>query len=131
MVRSHTSQRTLSRPRGAIASLHGGRALQQYGWSDEFGQSTPEALEAGVVNSANSHCSQQSALWNADVCKPRFAQTGYQLMSRTTQVDKWTELLHALEEGSPSVNATPEQMTEDLPNELVIDVNNQLAKRWV
>ena len=56
-------------------------------------------------------------------------KTGYQPISRTIQVKQWTDLLHALEEGSPSINVTPEQMAEDLPHELAIDVNNQLEQR--
>ncbi len=112
-----------------ISTHHCGRALQQYGWRDEFGQPTPGALEAGAANSSSLDCSWQAPLWNADVCKSRLEQTGYELISRTTQVEQWTDLLDALEEGSPSINVTPEQMAEELPNELVTDVNNQLEKR--
>jgi hypothetical protein len=45
------------------------------------------------------------------------------------KVEQWVQLLEALVEGSPSINATAEQMSEDLPEELVFDVNNQLAQR--
>jgi len=44
-------------------------------------------------------------------------------------VDQWTQLLEALELGSPSINATADQMAEDMPRELVEDVNDQLAAR--
>jgi len=34
-----------------------------------------------------------------------------------------------MEEGSPSIDATVEQMAEDIPGELAEDVNHQLAAR--
>ncbi len=52
-----------------------------------------------------------------------------QAISKTTQVNQWAQLLEALVVGSPSVAATPEQMAEDLPKELIKDVNDQLALR--
>ena len=50
-------------------------------------------------------------------------------MSRSLLVDQWTQLLEALDLGSPSINATADQMAEDMPKELVEDVNDQLAAR--
>ena len=47
----------------------------------------------------------------------------------STQVEQWAILLEALQEGSPSINATPEQMAEELPSELIGEVNDQLAQR--
>ena len=52
-----------------------------------------------------------------------------QTISRTTQVHQWVQLLEALVVGSPSVAVTPEQMAEDLPQELIHEVNDQLALR--
>ncbi|MEC7382221.1 MAG: hypothetical protein VYE16_04350, partial [Cyanobacteriota bacterium] len=66
---------------------------------------------------------------NAKICKGLLEKSGYQPINRTLQVEQWAELLEALEEGSPSINATAEQMAEDLPEELVGDVNDQLAQR--
>ena len=55
--------------------------------------------------------------------------TQNQAISRTTQVHQWVQLLEALVVGSPSVDATPQQMAEDLPHELINEVNAQLALR--
>ncbi len=56
-------------------------------------------------------------------------KTTLELTNRDRQIEQWAQLLEALEEGSPSVNATAEQMAEDLPKELIKEVNDQLAKR--
>ena len=64
-----------------ISLLHCGRALQQYGWRDEFGQPTLGALEAGAVKNPGHYSSSHIPLWNADLCKPRFEKTGYELIS--------------------------------------------------
>jgi hypothetical protein len=50
-------------------------------------------------------------------------------MSHGLQVQQWTQFLEAMTEGSPSIAATVEQMAEEIPGELVDDVNHQLASR--
>ena len=50
-------------------------------------------------------------------------------MSRSLQVEQWTQLLEALQVGSPSITATADQMAEEMPGELLEDVNHQLAAR--
>ncbi len=49
--------------------------------------------------------------------------------SRALQIEQWAQLLEALDIGSPSIDTTADQMAEDLPSELVPEVNNQLAER--
>ncbi len=112
-----------------ISAINCGRALQQQGWRDRHGRPTPGALEAGAAHKHGPQTPPRTALWNASICRALLEKCGYQQISRTIQVDQWVQLIEALEEGSPSINATAEQMSEDLPEELVGDVNNQLAQR--
>lgn len=112
-----------------ISAIHCGRALQQQGWRDRHGRPTDIAFKAGAAYQSGPHCQPRSALWNVEICSALLEQNGYQRMSRSNQVAQWTQLLEALEEGSPSIDLTPAQMAEDLPEELVDDVNVQLAER--
>jgi hypothetical protein len=50
-------------------------------------------------------------------------------MSRSLQIEQWTQLLEALQLGSPSITATADQMAEEMPGELLEDVNHKLAER--
>ena len=54
---------------------------------------------------------------------------GYKRITRAQHVKQWVALLEALSEGSASITTTPEQMAEELPAELVADVNAQLSSR--
>jgi uncharacterized protein YpbB len=54
---------------------------------------------------------------------------GYKPVSRDQHVKQWVALLEAMNEGSAAINATADQMAEDLPAELVDDVNAQLSQR--
>lgn len=44
-------------------------------------------------------------------------------------VCQWAELLSALDEGSPSISTSADQMAEDLPGDLVDPVNAELRQR--
>ncbi|KZR68822.1 hypothetical protein PMIT1313_02446 [Prochlorococcus marinus str. MIT 1313] len=112
-----------------ISAINCGRALQLQGLRDRHGRPTPGALETGAAHKHGPQTPPRTALWNAKICKGLLEKSGYQPINRTLQVEQWAELLEALEEGSPSINATAEQMAEDLPEELVGDVNDQLALR--
>ncbi len=111
-----------------ISALHCGRTLQQKGWSDKMGYPTPAALKMGIANSHETKNSANKAFWNAEICKNLLEKTGYQPISREVRIKQWVSLLSALAKGSPSVNATAEQMSEDLPKEFINAVNSQLAK---
>ena len=112
-----------------ISAIHCGRSLEQQGWRDRRGRPTPAALEAGAAMHAGPHGQGRSVLWNRAICGTHLESQGYEPMSRSLLVDQWTQLLEALELGSPSINATADQMAEDMPKELVEDVNDQLAAR--
>jgi len=112
-----------------ISAINCGRALQEHGWRDRHGRPTPGALIAGAAHKHGPQTPPRTALWNGEICRALLEKCGYQPISRTMKVEQWVQLLEALIEGSPSINATAEQMSEDLPEELVFDVNNQLAQR--
>ena len=44
-------------------------------------------------------------------------------------VCQWAELLSALDEGSPSISTSADQMAEELPGDLVDPVNAELRQR--
>ena len=75
------------------------------------------------------HGQGRTVLWNRSVCGQLLEQQGYEPMSRSLQVEQWTQLLEALQVGSPSITATADQMAEEMPGELLEDVNHQLAQR--
>ena len=49
--------------------------------------------------------------------------------SRIKEIEQWTTLFEALEEGAPSINTTADEMARDIPQELIRSVNHQLAER--
>jgi len=108
------------------------RTLQKKGWLNSNGTPTPSALEAGAAASTQgtNQVSNQS-IWNAEICKKLLKKVVKKPIGRTVKIQQWTTLLEALEEGSASINATAEEMAEDLPCNLIREVNDQLALRGV
>ena len=112
-----------------ISTTHCGRALDRLGWRDRHGRPTPAAVEAGAASTSGSSLQARSPLWNSTVCTSLLKRQGYKRITRAQHVKQWVALLEALSEGSSSITTTPEQMAEDLPAELVHDVNHQLSRR--
>ena len=112
-----------------ITPLHCSKALKNNGWQDHLGRPTPGAYKAGVANTNVQKRHTKEVVWNADICKNFLERTGYQPLSRLVQIEQWTQFLEAIEKASSSVKTTPEQMIEDLPNEIANEVNDQLAQR--
>ena len=112
-----------------ISAIHCGRTMEHLGWRDRRGKPTPAALEAGAAMSSGPHGPGRATLWNRDICGKELQARGYEPMSHGLQVQQWTQFLEAMTEGSPSIAATVEQMAEEIPGELVDDVNPQLASR--
>ena len=50
-------------------------------------------------------------------------------IKRSEQISQWVTLLEAMEEGSASLSTSTDQMAEDLPLDLIEDVNHQLSHR--
>ena len=96
---------------------------------DRRGRPTPAALEAEAASCAGTHGQGRTVFWSRAICSELLESKGYAPMSRNVQIEQWTQLLEALQLGSPSISATPDQMAEEMPTELVEDVNQQLAVR--
>jgi len=112
-----------------ISSRHCERALDQAGWLDRHGRPTPAAIEAGAASTQGPQCHPRGSRWNAAICRHLLEARGYKPMSRDEQINQWVALLEAMSEGSPSIDSSAEQMAEDLPVELLDDVNAQLSRR--
>ena len=100
-----------------------------HGCRDRRGRPTQSALDANAAMQTGPHGQGRTVLWNRTVCSELLEQKGYEPMSRSLQVEQWTQLLEALQVGSPSITATADQMAEEMPGELLEDVNHQLAAR--
>ena len=112
-----------------ISSTHCGRALDRLGWRDRHGRPTPAAVDAGAAAASGPSLQNRSPLWNSTVCTSLLKRQGYQRLTRAEHVKQWAALPEALSEGSSAITTTPQQMAEDLPAELVDDVNHQLSRR--
>ena len=112
-----------------VSEVHCGRALQKQGWRDRNGHPTNGALTAGAACINDRHKPPKATLWNAEVCKDLMEKNGLEPINRDLKIMQWAQLLEALDEGSPSIDATAEQMAKDLPRDLVNEVNDQLSKR--
>ena len=110
-----------------ISTVHCGRILENHGWRDHRGRPTPTALKAGAAKCIAPQ--GRAVFWSRSLCTELLNSSGYTPMSRSQQVEQWTELLEALQLGSASITATADQMAEDLPDELVEEVNQQLKLR--
>ena len=112
-----------------ISAFHCGRILENHGWRDRRGRPTPAALEAGAASIVGPHGQGRHVFWSRSLCTELLNSNGYTPISRSLQVEQWTQLLEALQLGSPSISATADQMAEEMPNELMEDVNHQLKVR--
>ena len=112
-----------------ISAIHCGKILNQRGWRDRRGQPSAEALKVQAARHLGPHGQKQSVVWNQELCGGLLEANGHQPVSLSRQIDQWSQLLEAMQSGSPSITATAAQMAEDMPNELVDGVNQQLAER--
>ena len=112
-----------------VSAIHCGKTLQEKGWRDKNGRATSTAIEAGAVSSKAERNSKNNPLWNSVICTKVFEESGHKPVNRNLEINQWAKLLEALEIGSPSITITAEQMAEELPKDLIPEVNNQLALR--
>ena len=116
----------LSRTHG-ISPLHCDRVLREKGWRDKNGRPTQTALNNGAAINKGHQKRPLQVLWNAKACEEILLKSQRSTNTRNLQIHQWANLLEMLEEGSPSINETAEQMAKEIPNELIEDINNQLA----
>ena len=86
-------------------------------------------MTAGAAQRHNNHRHSPSNRWNAEICAAVLSSHGQRPIKRSEQVSQWVTLLEAMEEGSASISMSTEQMAEDLPIDLIDDVNLQLSHR--
>ena len=115
--------------RFGLSARHCGRLLGHEGWSDRSGHPTQAAITAGAAQQHNSHHHSPSNRWNADICAAVLSTHGQRPIKRSEQVSQWVTLLEAMEEGSASISTSTDQMAEDLPIDLIEEVNLQLNHR--
>ena len=115
--------------RFGLSAKHCGHALDHQGWRDCNGHPTQAAITAGAAQRHNTHHHSPSNRWNADICATLISSHGHHPINRSEQVAQWVTLLEAMEEGSASVSTSPGQMAEDLPLDLIEEVNLQLSHR--
>ena len=112
-----------------LHSLYQEGILEQQGWRDRRGRPTPAALEVKAASCAGPHGQGRTVFWSRAICAELLESKGYTPMSRNVQIEQWTQLLEAMQQGSPSITATPDQMAEEMPKDLVDEVNHQLQVR--
>jgi hypothetical protein len=112
-----------------ISVIHCGKILTQQGWRNRRGQPTADAIKAQAARQLGPHGHTQSVVWNQDICRGLLEAQGHKPVSLHHQIDQWSQMLEAMQSGSPSITSTAAQMAEDMPNELVDAVNQQLAER--
>ena len=101
--------------RFGLSARHCGHALDHEGWLDSNGHPTPEAIAAGAAQLHNNHHHRPSNRWNVDICSTVICPHGNHPINRSEQVAQWVTLLEAME--------------EDLPLDLIEEVNLQLSNR--
>ena len=112
-----------------ISAIHCSRLLHNHGWLDRHQRPTLAALDAGAASRLGPPGQGRTVLWHQELCSALLNSLGYTPVSRSVQVEQWTQLLEALQLGSPAITTSLDQMAEEIPNDLVDDVNEQLTRR--
>ncbi|MEB3351252.1 MAG: hypothetical protein VKM01_02880 [Cyanobacteriota bacterium] len=111
-----------------ISAVQVGRLLVAAGLRTSDGQPTEAAVAQGLsLRLRPSHHHQ--ALWHGERCEPLLLAQGLEPLGRQRLVGLWADLLSDLEQGSPGVATTAEEMADDLPRDLVTPVNRALRQR--
>ena len=115
--------------RFGLSARHCGRVLNHEGWRDRSGHPTQAAITAGAAQQHNNHHHSPSNRWKADICAAVLSTHDQRPIKRSEQVSQWVTLLEAMEEDSASISMSTDQMAEDLPIDLIEEVNHQLSHR--
>ena len=111
-----------------ISAVHTGKLLVAAGLRQSNGEPSRKALMAGLAWQQHPGHHHQ-ALWNRQGCAPHLERQGLEPQQQRNLVGLWADLLTALQQGSPSIAISAEEMAGDLPRELVAPVNRELRQR--
>jgi len=111
-----------------ISAVHTGRILCQAGLRQKGGSPTTGALEAGLALCQHPGHHHQ-ALWSRQGCASHLEAQGLEALQQRNLVGLWADLLSALQQGSPAISVSAEEMAGDMPRELVHPVNRALRDR--
>jgi hypothetical protein len=111
-----------------VSAVHTGKILQAAGLRLADGDPSPEALAAGLAQRQHSGQHRQ-ALWHRQGCAPHLEGQGLTPQNQRNLVGLWADLLAALQQGSPGIATSAEEMAGDIPGDLVQPVNRELRQR--
>ncbi|MEI7666022.1 MAG: hypothetical protein WCI65_08250 [Synechococcaceae cyanobacterium ELA263] len=111
-----------------ISAVHTGKLLGQAGLRQQGGRPSTSALEAGLALCQHPDHHHQ-ALWSRQDCAPHLERQGLEPLQQRNLVGLWADLLSALQQGSPAISVSAEEMASDVPRELVRPVNRALRDR--
>lgn len=111
-----------------ISAVQTGRLLVLAGLRSREGEPTARALREGIALCPHPGDHHQ-ALWSRVGCAAPLERQGLELQQQRSLVGLWADLLSALQQGSPSICVSAEEMADDMPQELVRPVNRELRQR--
>jgi hypothetical protein len=111
-----------------ISAVHTGKLLQSAGLRQLDGLPSPEALRLGLAHRRHS-CPSRQTLWSRAGCAPHLEGQGLRPRRERPLVDLWVDLISDLQQGSPAVVMSAEEVVEELPADLVAPVNRRLRER--
>ena len=112
--------------RFGLSAVSCGRMLSTAGMRDDDGLPSDVALDGGYAYRRPDQNANRSVLWHEERCTELLQSLGLHAIDEQQLVSQWADLLSALDEGSPSISASAEQMAEDMPKHLVAAVNARL-----
>lgn len=113
-----------------ISAVHTGKLLVHAGLRSPDGFPTARSLQKGLALCQHPGDHHQ-ALWSRQGCGPHLERQGLELLQQRSLVGLWADLLSALQQGSPAISVSAEEMAGDIPQELVRPVNRELRQRGV
>lgn len=111
-----------------ISAVQTGRLLVLSGLRSREGEPTAIALRDGIALCPNPGDHHQ-ALWSREGCAAPLERQGLELQQQRSLVGLWVDLLTALQQGSPAICVSADEMADDIPQELVLPVNRELRQR--
>ncbi|MCP9850408.1 hypothetical protein [Cyanobium sp. Morenito 9A2] len=112
-----------------LSAVQFGRLLIQAGLREANGQPSARAIAQRVAHGLHADQPNRQTFWHQERCLRLLKEQGLLHQRTSPLVEQWSELLAALFIGSPSISTSAEQMAEELPLELVGDVNHQLKAK--